>query len=114
MSLSHYALATPVAGRAHGNGRQVYGVSSDTLVRLASGLSEHCVKTYCGFAGLCFSGRTSLPSPYGSYSNGTRLMTNWGEKNKQLNQKTEIIIVQTKCNVVVEIRYYNELCEYSM
>ena len=33
------------------SGRQLYGVSSDTLVRLASGLSEQCVKKQCGLAG---------------------------------------------------------------
>uniref|UniRef100_A0A4W5KG53 Phospholipid-transporting ATPase n=1 Tax=Hucho hucho TaxID=62062 RepID=A0A4W5KG53_9TELE len=30
--------------------------SSDTLVRLASGLSGHCVKKQCGLVGLCFGG----------------------------------------------------------
>ena len=35
---------------------QVYGVSSDTLVRLASGLSGRCVKKQCGLVGLCFGG----------------------------------------------------------
>jgi dienelactone hydrolase len=34
----------------------VASVSSDTLVRLASGLSEQCVKKQCGLAGLCFGG----------------------------------------------------------
>jgi hypothetical protein len=41
MSLSHRAPATPVAGReqcALTQGCQVHGVSSDTLMRLASGL----------------------------------------------------------------------------
>jgi hypothetical protein len=36
-SLSHHALETPVVGRAR-QGCQVHGVSSDTLVRMASGL----------------------------------------------------------------------------
>ena len=39
---------------------QVHGVSFDTLVRLASGLSGHCVKKQCGLVGLCFGGRTAL------------------------------------------------------
>jgi hypothetical protein len=39
-------------------------VSSDTLVRLASGLSGHCVKKQCGLVGLC---------PCGSCSDETRL-----------------------------------------
>uniref|UniRef100_A0A4W5NMC8 Heteroous nuclear ribonucleoprotein L like n=1 Tax=Hucho hucho TaxID=62062 RepID=A0A4W5NMC8_9TELE len=39
---------------------QVYCVSSDTLVWLASGLSEHCVKKQCGLAGLCFGGCLAL------------------------------------------------------
>jgi hypothetical protein len=30
------------------SGRQLFDVSSDTLVRLASGLSEECVKKQCG------------------------------------------------------------------
>ena len=38
----------------------MFGVSSDTLVRLASGLSGHCVKKQCGLVGLCFGGRTAL------------------------------------------------------
>ena len=33
------------------SGRQLYSVSSDTKVRLASGLSEQCVKKQCGLAG---------------------------------------------------------------
>uniref|UniRef100_A0A8C8IAT6 ATPase family AAA domain-containing protein 2 n=1 Tax=Oncorhynchus tshawytscha TaxID=74940 RepID=A0A8C8IAT6_ONCTS len=42
--------------------------SSDTLVRLASGLDARCVKKQCGLVGLCIGGRMtfSLPSPYGS------------------------------------------------
>ena len=31
-----------------------------TFVRLASGLSEHCVKKQCGLAELCFRGRMGL------------------------------------------------------
>ena len=41
-------------------GRQLYSVSSDTLVRLASGLSEQCVKKQCGLSGSCFRGRMAL------------------------------------------------------
>jgi hypothetical protein len=37
-------------------GRQLYGVSSDTLVRLPSELSEQCVKKQCGLAGSYFGG----------------------------------------------------------
>ena len=40
--------------------RQLEGVSSDTLVRLASGLSEKCIKKQCGLAGLCFAGCMTL------------------------------------------------------
>ena len=39
---------------------QLDGVSSDTLVRLASGLSEQCVKNQWGLAGSCFRGRMAL------------------------------------------------------
>ena len=76
MSLSHRALATPVAGLAHARcpGRQVYCVSSDTLVRLASGLSEQCVKEQSSLAGSCFGGCTALDLRHLSRcSNGTRL-----------------------------------------
>ena len=34
--------------------------TSDTLVRLASGLTGHCVKNQCGLVGLCFGGRSAL------------------------------------------------------
>ena len=44
-------------GRVRTNqGCQVHGVSSDTLVWLASGLDARCVKKQCGLAGLCFGG----------------------------------------------------------
>ena len=36
------------------------GVSSDTLVLLASGLSEQCVKKQYSFAWSCFGGRMAL------------------------------------------------------
>ena len=49
------------AGRLQADfGCQLDGVSSDTLVWLASGLSEVCVKKQCGLAGLCFGGRMAL------------------------------------------------------
>ena len=60
----------PGAVRAN-QGCQVHGVSSDTLVRLASGLDARCV-------GWVVYRRThdfqpsSLPSPYGSCSDETR------------------------------------------
>ena len=62
MSLSHHALATSVAGRAHArwHGCKLYGVFSHTLVRLASGLSEQCVKKQSGLAGSCFGGHMAL------------------------------------------------------
>ena len=60
ISLSHHALATTVAGRARQPGRQVHGVSSDTLVRLASGLDARCVKKQCGLVWLCFGGRMAF------------------------------------------------------
>ena len=39
---------------------KVYRCSYDTLVRLASGLSEHCVKKQCGLAGSCVGGSAAL------------------------------------------------------
>ena len=65
----------PGAVRAN-QGCQVHGVSSDTLVRLASGLDVRCVKRQ--WVGWVVYRRThdfkhsSLPSPYGSCSNETR------------------------------------------
>ena len=41
-------------------GCQVHGVSSDTLVRLASGLDARCVKKQCGLVGLCIGGRMTF------------------------------------------------------
>ena len=58
-------------------GCQVHGGSSDTLVRLASGLDARCGKKQGGLVGLCYR-RThdfqpsSLPSPYGSCSDESR------------------------------------------
>ena len=48
-------------GTVHANqGRQVHGVSSDTLVRLASRLDARYVKKQCGLVGLCFGGRMAF------------------------------------------------------
>ena len=48
-------------GAVHTNqGRQVHGVSSDTLVRLASGLDARCVKKQCGLVRLCVGGRMTF------------------------------------------------------
>jgi hypothetical protein len=41
-------------------GRQVHGVSSDTLVRLASRLDTRCVKKQCGLVGLRIGGRMTF------------------------------------------------------
>ena len=41
-------------------GSQVHGVSSDTLVQLASELEANCVKKQCGSVGLCFGGRMAF------------------------------------------------------
>ena len=52
---SHSSDSLWWAGRLQaGFGRQLHGVSPDTLVQLASGLSEQCVKKQCGLAGSCF------------------------------------------------------------
>jgi hypothetical protein len=40
--------------------RQLYSVSSDTLVRLASGLSEQRVRKQCSLAWPCLGGRMAL------------------------------------------------------
>jgi hypothetical protein len=56
-------------------------VFSGTLVQLASGLSEQCVKKQCDLAGLCFRGRMALDlSPLPSFSDISTLSRNWGEK----------------------------------
>jgi hypothetical protein len=54
-------------------GGQLYSVSSNTLVQLASSLSEQCFKKQCGLAGSCFvrthgSRPSPLPGQYGSYT----------------------------------------------
>ena len=49
----------PGAMRAN-QGCQVHGVSSDTLVRLATGLDARCVKKQCGLVGLCIGGRMTF------------------------------------------------------
>ena len=41
-------------------GCQVHSVSSDTLVRLASGLDARYVKKQCGLVGLCIGGRITF------------------------------------------------------
>ena len=41
-------------------GCQVHGVSSDTLVWLASVLDARCVKKQCGLVGLCIGGRMTF------------------------------------------------------
>ncbi|CDQ70338.1 unnamed protein product [Oncorhynchus mykiss] len=69
--------------------RQVYGVSSDTLVWLASGLSEQFVKKQCGLAGSCFGGRMALHlclsrDCMGSCNDGTRLKLPIGYHEKQV------------------------------
>ena len=38
----------------------ITNVSSDKLVRLASGLDARCVKKQCGLVGLCYGGRMAL------------------------------------------------------
>ena len=62
ISLSHRALAAPVAGRVQCTLTRSPGVRCflDTLVRLASGLDVRCVKKQCGLVGLCFRGRVAL------------------------------------------------------
>ena len=49
----------PGAVRAS-QGSQVHAVSSDTLVRLASGLDARCVKKQCRLVGLCIGGRMTF------------------------------------------------------
>ena len=50
-----------VPGAVHANqGCQVHGVSSDTLVRLTSGLDARCVKKQCGLVGLCIGGHMNF------------------------------------------------------
>jgi hypothetical protein len=41
-------------------GPKLYSVSSNTLARLDSALSEQCVKKQCGLASLCFRGRIAF------------------------------------------------------
>ena len=51
ISLSHRTPATPVAGRAQCVLTKVHGVSSDTLVRLASGLDGAVLRSSAAWLG---------------------------------------------------------------
>jgi hypothetical protein len=54
---SHTSDSCGGPGAVHANqGCQVHDVSSDTLVRLASGLDVRYVKKHCGLVGLCIGG----------------------------------------------------------
>ena len=53
------ACGGPGAGRAS-QGWQVHVVSSNTLMRLASGLDASCVKKQCGLVGLCIGGHMTF------------------------------------------------------
>ena len=79
-------------------GGQVHGVSSDALVRLASGLDARCVKKQCGLVGLCIGGRMTFNLRLSlartgvvamrqdsSYYNNWR-PRNWGEKGVKIQQ----------------------------
>ena len=58
-SRTSYSCGGPGAVRAN-QGCQVHGVSSDTLVGLASGLDTRCVKKQCGLGGVCIGGRMTF------------------------------------------------------
>ena len=58
--IAHLRLLWWAGRSARWHGHQMYGVSFHTLVRLASGLSAHCVMKQCGLVGLCFGGRMAL------------------------------------------------------
>ena len=68
IALSHRALATPVAGRAQCTLTRSPGVSSDTLVRLASELDACCVKKQC------FGGRMAFDLHLSRASTGVVVM----------------------------------------
>ena len=53
------SCGVPGAMRAN-QGCQVHEVSSNTLVRLASGLDARSVKKQCGLVGLCSGGRMTF------------------------------------------------------
>ena len=72
---------------------QVHGVSSDTLVRLASGLDARCVKKHCG---LCIGGlmtfnlrlsqaRTGVVAMRLIATKNNWIPRNWGEKGVKFN-----------------------------
>ena len=87
----------PGAVRAN-QGCQVHGVSSDTLVRLASGLDARCVKKQCGLVGLCIGGRMTFNLRLSRARTGVVAMRqdssyynnwiprNWGEKGVKKNK----------------------------
>jgi hypothetical protein len=72
---------------------QLYCGSSDTLVWLASLLSEQCVKKQCSLAGLCFGGCMALNLHISRVSTGVAAMGqdctnciswNWGKSTKNI------------------------------
>uniref|UniRef100_A0A4W5JXT3 Peroxisome proliferator-activated receptor gamma n=1 Tax=Hucho hucho TaxID=62062 RepID=A0A4W5JXT3_9TELE len=74
-----------VVGMSHNAdlGRQLYRVSSDTLVWLASRLSEQCVKKQCGLAGSYFGGLMALVRELQRWDKTVTnnwISRNWGEK----------------------------------
>jgi hypothetical protein len=56
------------------SGRQLDGVSSDTLVQLPSGLTEQCVKKQCVLAGSCFEGQMALDLRLSQVCRGVAVM----------------------------------------
>jgi hypothetical protein len=72
---SRYTDSLWQAGRLQADfGFQLDGVSSDTLVRLASGLSEKCIKKQCGLAVLRFGGEMALYLHLSQVSRGIAAM----------------------------------------
>jgi hypothetical protein len=91
MLLSHRTLATTVAGQVQCTlTRSPVVCSSNTLVRLASRLSGHCVKEQCGLAGLCFGGRTALDLRL------SRVRTGVAAMRQDCNYQLEIMKLGTK------------------
>jgi hypothetical protein len=63
---------------------QLDDVSTDTLVRLASGLSGRCVKKQRGLAGSCFGG---YMAPTFATPKSIVAMQRWDKTNSQLQRK---------------------------
>ena len=83
---------------------QLYGVSSDTLVWLASGLSKQCVKKQCSLAGSCFRGRMALDLSLSRVHTGVAAM------EQDCNYQLYITKLERKMGNILKCTSFNIKC----